>query len=180
MPSNTHYFVVEVDDHTALKQRLEQAKINAIIYLCEDEYFGRGEWKDLPHGERWLIVDTKTENWERLAGLVDRAVEIFDYESEFWGLTIWWRGEEARATYWAPHLGKEDTALSEDELGFMARFFNREKSTFMDYLHYDFPQEFCDAVGIPFFEALDQDVGMPQIEARYPAGYVLYSTELGY
>jgi hypothetical protein len=85
-----------------------------------------------------------------------------------------------QVTFWAPHLHEESTPLTEDRLDFIARFFHRARSSFVDYLHYDFPQEFCDAVGVPFFEQLDQDVEMPEIEARYPAGYVLYSTELGY
>jgi hypothetical protein len=158
MAENTHFFAANVKGPAELKELLIREKIPAIIDLCEYPGLGRGAFADLPEDERWLLLLTNTDNWERLTGHVERLVEIDDFEAE--------------------HIEQESTVYTADQLDFLSRFFMRERTVFQRYLAWGYAAEFSAAVGIPFIEMVDQDstITIPKLDD--PAGYVFFADEM--
>jgi hypothetical protein len=175
---NTHYFAASVADHAELKRKLERADINAVLYLCEEDWFGLGLWDERPQDERWLILDTRSENWTKLPELIDKLFEVWDYASQSWEFRVAWQDRELGARFWAPHLDEESTVLTAEQLDALARFFGRQQHSIERLLNYDMFPEFLYGVGIPYIEALDQDIGHDELERKYPEGYVLYAHEM--
>jgi hypothetical protein len=178
MAENTHFFAANVKGPAELKELLIREKIPAIIDLCEYPGLGRGAFADLPEDERWLLLLTNTDNWERLTGHVERLVEIDDFEGQLWHLGVSWNGQVLRGTFYAEHIEQESTVYTADQLDFLSRFFMRERTVFQRYLAWGYAAEFSAAVGIPFIEMVDQDstITIPKLDD--PAGYVFFADEM--
>ncbi|MGD2151788.1 MAG: hypothetical protein PVG79_00880 [Gemmatimonadales bacterium] len=178
MAENTHYFAANVRDPAELKRLLIEEKIPAIIDPCEYEALGRGRFADRPADEQWLLLLSNSENWDRLTGLLERLVEIEDFEGRLWRLAVSWNGQALRGTFYAEDSEQESTVYSAAELGFLSRFFNKDESVFARYLKWGCAAEFCAAVGIPFIEMVDQDstIAIPKLDDA--AGYVFLADEV--
>ena len=178
MSENTHHFAANVRDPAELKRLLVREKIPAIIDLCENySWLGRGSWDDLPEDDRWLVLLTHTEDWDRLTGLIERLVEIMEYERQFWHLGVSWNGQVLRGTFYAEHIEEESTVFTAEELDFLSRFFRRDRSVFERYLSWGYHAEFCAAVGIPFLEMVNQDTSSAPPKLDDPEGYVFFADE---
>jgi hypothetical protein len=172
MAETTHYFAARVRDHAELKRTLERAGIPAMLDPCEYPSLGRGKWDGLPEYQRWVLVITQSENWSRLTRVVERLVEIVDVPTS-WHLAVSWAGRELSGSFHCVEREGPSTRFSDSELDFLARFFDRPRSAFESRLVWGRQAQFCEAVGIPFLEMVDQDRTV-----RPPRAGVVYAHEM--
>lgn len=181
MSKSTHFFAAHVEEPEELKRLLIREKVPAIIDPCEYEWLGRTRFAHLPDDQRWVMLLTRSDNWERLKGLIEKLVEIEDYKDELdlFGLAVSWNGVEVRGTFYAePWVEEESTRFAADQLEFLERFFNKDKAQFARYLAWGYAEEFCKAVGIPYIEMVDQDLTIRIPKLDDPAGCVFFAKEM--